>query len=337
MWFRWCRCCSLARASHGSNGGVVHTASDRNLVATYFCSLVYAMCTRHTHHTMHYFNAFYQFQWLASAASSWCKMQYSVGSYFSMSPRLIVERSGGEWPMQMCVNCAEKFNKEGAGEWTHTKKQQPVTHRERGSESQSPTIGRNTYSHRTLLHTETPKKNMVHFRIRNVLSVFFFPFFSRLFFFSRSNAKTHIFFWNLYARSAMLEMSTHVCACDLSEKCTTNKTHWELWSRVALWLSGDRRWRWRWLGSTVAAAGERWEYSLRRFDALRGSVNKRQMNAFAWICIVYRYTDFFFFFRLLCFSDQRNPGYVISNKFEYFKRRTFQTVIYFDAFALIVF
>lgn len=42
------------------------------------------------------------------------KMQYSVGSYFSMSPRLIVEQSCGDWPMQMCVNCAEKFNKEEA-------------------------------------------------------------------------------------------------------------------------------------------------------------------------------------------------------------------------------
>lgn len=45
---------------------------------------------------------------------SWLKTQYSVGSYFSMSPRLIVEQSCGDWPMQMCVNCAKKFNKEEA-------------------------------------------------------------------------------------------------------------------------------------------------------------------------------------------------------------------------------
>lgn len=78
------------------------TASDSNSVATY--SVVLSMqCSRHA-----LFQCVLSISETGFSSEPGCKMQYSVGSYFAMSPRLIVEQSCGDWPMQMCVNCAEK-------------------------------------------------------------------------------------------------------------------------------------------------------------------------------------------------------------------------------------
>lgn len=190
-----------------------HLIETWSPLATYYSVVSSMPCTAHTTPRHALFQLVLSisvtgFSWFALA-----KMQYSVGSYFSVSPRLIVERSCGDWPMQMCVNCAEKFNKEEAN--ARKKRAHTLASSRRREER--------THTRIAFRCTQTRQRKIWYFFAFEMFVCLFLCVFSTRRGGEGEAGRQHksTYFFGIYVRSTV---EVHTCLCmRLKRKCTANK------------------------------------------------------------------------------------------------------------------